>query len=177
MLIFRFFNRADTFRDHIEVYLNTSSSLFTLDAESFSIRWEVRTAENLPADLPEGGKFVSKSCEAARIGSCRDSISGTLAIAGGGDSLLIGAIRVPKTAESGVLSGPSASAPVMLRAAYRNELHEDLPKALRQAEHTDLAWLPPCRPVKPIPFRDIWLIGKKELKWLYSRGIGQENNT
>ncbi|MEA5051742.1 MAG: hypothetical protein VB021_09775 [Oscillospiraceae bacterium] len=44
-----------------------------------------------------------------------------------------------------------------------------MPRTQWQEERSDLAWLPPCRPVKPIPFRDVWLVGKKELKWLFDR--------
>jgi hypothetical protein len=98
----------------------------------------------------------------------------TLAATGGGDPLLIYATLVPKAAEIDVLSElDSAAAPaalVMFRAAYRNESHDKLPRTQWQEERSDLAWLPPCRPVKPTPFRDVWLVGKKELKWVYDSG-------
>ena len=94
-------------------------------------------------------------------------------LCGGGDPLLIRATLVPKAAEIDVLSeeNPSAApaAPVVLRAVYRNEAHDKLPRAQWQEERSDLAWLPPCRPVKPTPFRDVWMVGKKELKWLFDR--------
>lgn len=89
-----------------------------------------------------------------------------------GDPLLICATLVPKAAEIDVLSELNLDAPaasVMFRAVYRNESHDKLPRTQWQEERSDLAWLPPCRPVKPIPFRDVWLVGKKELKWLFDR--------
>lgn len=98
---------------------------------------------------------------------------------GGGDPLLICATLVPKEAEIDVLSeadSAASAAPVMLRAAYRNEAHDKLPRAQWQEERSDLSWLPPCRPVKPIPFRDVWIVGKKELKWLFDRGREQEDH-
>ena len=103
-----------------------------------------------------------------------------MAAAGGGDPLLICATLVPKATEIDVLSEADSAvsaAPVMLRAAYHNDAHDKLPRALWQEERTDLAWLPPCRPVKPTPFRDIWLVGKKELKWLYDRRREREDQT
>ena len=65
----------------------------------------------------------------------------------------------------------------MFRAVYRNEAHDKLPRAQWQEERTDLTWLPPCRPVKSIPFRDVWMVGKKELKWLFDRGREREDHT
>lgn len=68
------------------------------------------------------------------------------------------------------LDSALSAAQVVLHAAYRNEAHDKLPRTLWREERTDLAWLPPCRPVKLIPFRDVWIVGKKELKWLFDRG-------